>query len=148
MTLNKRKKNTRQKGSKTHGWGSMKKHRGAGHRGGRGRAGSGKGGDCKNPTFARMKKYFGRHGFTTKTRNIVVPINAGYFDLHLEEMIASKKIVEEAGVYKIDCTALGFNKLLSVGAVKSKFEIKVEQATPKAIEKVEAAGGKVVLANA
>ena len=36
-----RKKNTRQRGSHTHGWGAKKKHRGAGNRGGRGNAGSG-----------------------------------------------------------------------------------------------------------
>ena len=52
-----RKKNTRQRGSKTHGCGSMKKRRGAGHRGGRGAAGSGKRGDCKKPSIWKNKKY-------------------------------------------------------------------------------------------
>ncbi len=47
MAINKQKKNVRQRGTKTHGYGSMKKHRGAGHRGGRGNAGSGKRGDKK-----------------------------------------------------------------------------------------------------
>ena len=45
MTHNKRKKNSRQRGEWTHGWGAKKKHRGAGHRGGRGNAGSGKRGE-------------------------------------------------------------------------------------------------------
>ena len=47
MVTNKRSKDTRQRGSNTHGWGAMKKHRGAGHRGGRGNAGTGKRGDAK-----------------------------------------------------------------------------------------------------
>ena len=51
---NKRSKNSRQRGSKTHGWGAMKKHRGAGHRGGRGAAGSGKRGDAKKPSIWRL----------------------------------------------------------------------------------------------
>ena len=51
MTVNKRKKNSRQRGSHTHGWGAMKKHRGAGNRGGRGAAGSGKRADSKKPSI-------------------------------------------------------------------------------------------------
>ena len=49
MTYNKRKKNTRMRGGTTHGYGSMKKNRGAGNRGGRGNAGSGKRADSKKP---------------------------------------------------------------------------------------------------
>ena len=33
--MQKKKKVTKQRGHKTHGWGSKKKHRGAGNRGGR-----------------------------------------------------------------------------------------------------------------
>ena len=62
MTINKRKKNSRQRGSWTHGWGSKKKHRGAGHRGGKGNAGTGKKGDAKKPKIWKNKKYFGKYG--------------------------------------------------------------------------------------
>jgi large subunit ribosomal protein L15 len=54
MTTHRRKKNVKQRGSKTHGWGSMKKHRGAGNRGGRGKAGTGKRGDQKKPTIINL----------------------------------------------------------------------------------------------
>ncbi|MBT7062960.1 50S ribosomal protein L15, partial [Candidatus Woesearchaeota archaeon] len=36
MVIRKQKKSVKQRGSRTHGWGAGKKHRGAGHRGGRG----------------------------------------------------------------------------------------------------------------
>ena len=42
MVVNKRKKNLRQRAGTTHGYGSMKKNRGAGNREGRGNAGAGK----------------------------------------------------------------------------------------------------------
>jgi len=67
----KRKKVTKQRGSKTHGWGAMKKHRGAGNRGGRGMAGTGKRGDAKKPSIQKNKKYFGKYGFKSlKKRKI------------------------------------------------------------------------------
>ena len=48
MTVNRRRKRVRQRGSKTHGWGAKKKHRGKGNRGGKGMAGSGKRADSKS----------------------------------------------------------------------------------------------------
>ena len=80
MTLNKRKKATRQRGSKTHGWGSMKKHRGAGNRGGRGRAGSGKRGDAKKPSYQK-KAYLGGHGFKSKRDRKSTRLNSSHTDI-------------------------------------------------------------------
>ena len=53
MSVNKRKKNTRMRAKTTHGYGSMKKNRGAGNRGGRGMAGSGKRADQIKPTILK-----------------------------------------------------------------------------------------------
>ena len=53
MTVNTHKKARKLRGSRTHGWGSPKKHRGAGSRGGVGMAGSGKKGQQK---LNRLKK--------------------------------------------------------------------------------------------
>ena len=55
MTVNKRKKNVRQRGHKTHGWGEKKKHRGKGHQGGAGMAGTGKRADSKKPSIWKDK---------------------------------------------------------------------------------------------
>ena len=66
MVVNKRKKSTRQRAGTTHGYGSMKKHRGAGHRGGRGASGTGKRADSKKPSIWKQTDYFGKHGFKKK----------------------------------------------------------------------------------
>ena len=62
MPVNKRKKATRFRAKTTHGYGSMKKNRGAGNRGGRGMAGSGKRADQKKPTILKLygNEYFGK----------------------------------------------------------------------------------------
>lgn len=46
--------------------------------------------------------------------------------------------------YFIDLGALGYSKLLGAGKVNKAIEVKVESATPKAVEKLSAAGGGVV----
>jgi len=145
MVARRRSKTSRAHGSWTHGWGAKKKHRGAGHRGGRGNAGSGKGNDSKTSKYQRIKNYFGKHGFTSKSRSLVVPVNVGYIDTHVDMLIEAGKIENKNGVFVIDCTKMGINKLLSKGTVNNKFEIIVGEATDKAIAKVEKAGGKVVL---
>jgi large subunit ribosomal protein L15 len=87
--IKKRKKNSRQRGSKTHGWGAMKKHRGAGNRGGRGRAGTGKKGDAKKPNIWKNKKYFGKAGFKKKgMAKKINYVNLIYLDQHADELIS------------------------------------------------------------
>lgn len=144
MTTNRRSKKSRARGTRRHGYGDKKRHRGAGHRGGRGNAGSGKMGDCKSPTFARIPDYFGKHGFISKTRMIVNPVNVGYFDTHVDSLVKSGEIEKKAEVYYINCSKIGYTKLLSKGPVTHKFEITVDIAAPNAVSKVEAAGGKVI----
>jgi large subunit ribosomal protein L15 len=124
----KRKKVTKYRGSKTHGCGSMKKRRGAGNRGGRGMAGTGKRGDARKPSVLR-NRYFGKHGFTPKAYTRRISIN-----------------VYELSAYgdKVNLKELGYDKLLGKGKAP-KCEVTVAGATKKAIDKIEAAGGKVRL---
>jgi len=58
MPVNKRKKNSRLKGSHTYGWGSKKKHRKAGNRGGHGMSGTGKRSDHKKTMILKTKRWF------------------------------------------------------------------------------------------
>ena len=129
MTYNKRKKNSRQRGSWTHGWGAKKKHRGAGHRGGRGKAGTGKKGDAKK-TMYWHEVYFGKKGFVSITRKKVNAINLSQLELLGKES-------------KINLQEKGYNKLLGAGKITKKLEVTVLNASEKAIKKIEAAGGKV-----
>jgi len=144
MTAMRRKKNTRQRGSHTHGYGSKKKHRGAGNRGGRGMAGTGKRGDAKKPVIWKNKKYFGKHGF--KKKNIKTKIRAINITAIEQNLAvwASKKLAEEKnGVFEIDLQKAGYNKVLSTGKATKKMNIKSPYASAGAVEKVKAAGGTI-----
>ncbi|MEK6922388.1 MAG: uL15 family ribosomal protein [Nanoarchaeota archaeon] len=134
MTVNKRKRLVRFRGSKTHGWGSMKKHRGAGNRGGRGMAGSGKRGDQKKPTIIKefgYKNYFGRHGFKRPQKILkeIRVINVG--DLNYEKK-------------DVNLTEIGYDKLLGKGKPDKGYNVIIKSFSTLAKEKIEKAGGSIV----
>jgi large subunit ribosomal protein L15 len=135
MAVHMRKKNSRQRGSKTHGWGSMKKHRGAGHRGGRGMAGTGKRCDSKKPMIWGDLKYFGKHGFKKKNIKVIIkPITIRIVEQKLNAWTNKNLIEEKAGTYNIELKRLGYNKLLSNGKVTNK---EAPEAKPEASETKE-----------
>lgn len=149
MAFHKRKKNTRMRAKTTHGGGSMKKRRGAGHRGGRGNAGSGKRGDGKKPSYWAREKYMGKFGFTKKNIPVaVISINIRSIEEQLNTWMKAGKVKDENGMIHIDLTSLGFTKLLSTGNATKKLKIIVDYASAKAVEKIKAAGGDIVVANA
>lgn len=144
MTINKRKKNTRQRGHKTHGWGSKKKHRGQGHRGGRGMAGTGKRADSKKPSIWKDVDYFGKHGFVSKTPKVRInAVNISFIEQHIDKFLLNDMIKKEDGFYSLELEKLGFNKLLGDGRVSVKFRIKAPYASKAAVDKVKQAGGEV-----
>lgn len=130
------KKAKKQRGSMTHGWGAKKKHRGAGSRGGRGHAGLN-----KHKKSLMLKLYpdkFGKRGFKIpqdiKRNKAVKAINLKVLDVYA--------VVN--GKTEIDVNELGFHKVLSTGKLTQALTIKAPVFTPKAIEKIEAAGGKAI----
>ena len=134
------------RGYTTHGYGSMKKNRGAGHRGGRGNAGTGKRGDAKKPSIWKNKKYFGKYGFKTKSSIIdKSSINIKSLDDNLDGWIKKGLVLEKDGKITVNLTILNYDKLLSAGKVTRKYDIIVAEASKKAIEKIDAAGGKVLI---
>ena len=152
----KQKKNKRQRGGKTHGWGAMKKHRGAGNRGGRGNAGSGKRADQKKPAYwdnsapkkrgqKRGKDYFGKHGFASIHAHETVMLNVCDLDQFVAVWATEKKATKSGDTYTVDLTAMGVEKLLGTGAISKKVRVTVAAASPGAVEKVAAAGGVVTI---
>ncbi len=131
MVVRHRKKNTRQRGKTTYGFGSMKKHRGAGNRGGRGMAGSGKRADQRKTWILKHfgPEYFGKHGFTIppSIKKHSKPINIE--NLPDNDMVNLKD--------------QGYTKLLAKGSPQRKYHIIVSECSKKAKEKIEKAGGKV-----
>ena len=113
-----------------HGRGK-KAGRGAGKRGGRGNAGMN-----KHRVMTRIKympKHWGMHGFNRhpSLRTVHVTANVG----QLEEMANGKDTV--------DLTSMGIDKLLGSGQIRTGLTVIVEEASARAVEKIEAAGGSV-----
>ena len=127
-----RKKTKKFRGSMTHGRGK-KGGRGAGLRGGRGNAGLSK--HKYMYMLKNMPDHFGRRGFK-RPQGVVKKdktINVG----QLEEKFPGKK--------DIDLTKEGFDKLLGGGRLSSSLEIKVKNASKKAVEKIKEKSGKVII---
>ena len=141
MVLRKRRKVRRMRRTRVHGYGRVSGgHRKGGQRGGVGRAGV-KGHHkiyylSKGIPVGRTDFGFFNHTSAGQTSTI----NVGLLNERAEK-IASK----EGDHYNIDLTALGYDKLLGSGRVTHKLKITVAAASAGAIEKIEAAGGNVVL---
>ena len=146
MVVRKRKKKSRMRASTTHGWGSRKRHRGAGSRGGRGMAGTGKRAASMKPSIWENVKYFGKHGFKRNVRKKKInAINVYDLEKGLDRYVENKLVKKEKDVYVVDLAKLGFQKLLGDGRVTKKIKIQANSASSKAVDKIKKAGGEVVL---
>jgi large subunit ribosomal protein L15 len=135
-------KNRANRGTRTCGWGSSQKHRGAGNRGGRGNAGTQK---HKWPHYSKYYGAFGRKGFKRPISQINYDhiTNVGYLSNHIEDLAARGYAKKEGDTYTIDLTQTDYTKLLGSGKVDVKLKVKVQKCTQKARQKVEQAGGSV-----
>ncbi len=146
MVVNKRKKNSRHRGSWTHGWGEKKKHRGAGSRGGRGMAGTGKRADTNKPTIQADPHYFGKWGFIRPVAvERINAINVATLESNLASFVDAKIATKSGNSYTVDLTKSQYNKLLGSGAITVAVNVTVKYASGSAVEKIEAAKGKVTL---
>jgi len=131
------------RGSRTHGRG--KKHgRGHGDRGGVGMAG------LHKHKFKWMIKYdpdhFGAYGFVRHSadKKMKIFVNVGDIEQRLSEFEDKGAVHKMDEGYKVDLSMLNIDKLLGGGKAKVPLEIIVPEATQTAINKIEAAGGKVI----
>lgn len=136
MVVNRRKKIVKQRGKTTHGWGSKKKHRGAGSRGGRGRAGSK---SHKKLHLLKMGMKSGKKGFKTP-RKKTKAINIKQLDL----MIPNLKLNKKAGKIHVNLSSLGYDKLLGFGKPGQPLLVEAKKFSKKAKEKIEKAGGEIL----
>lgn len=128
------------RGWRTHGRGK-KAGRGKGKRGGTGMAGL-----HKHKWIWTLKydpDHFGRHGFKRpqKMLGALVTINVN----ELEQLPAGEHVKVGKDHTVIDLVGLGIDKLLGGGSTKTKYEITVDRASASAVEKIQAAGGKVTV---
>ena len=121
------------KGMGTHGRGARKAGKDKGHKGGLGMAGSGKRADQHKTKIINMygNDYFGKSGVTSRSTKRDKRDRINLFDIQDK--------------YKPGEVNLEGYKILGGGEIKDKFTIKAKEASKSAIEKVEKAGGKIIL---
>ena len=136
MKTHKRKKNSRIRGARTVGWGFRQKHKGHGNKGGFGKAGTGKKADHKKQVARdsdEKKKYFGKQGATSRSTERIK-----YEKINLSDI--------KDNFFQKDGDKINFSKHKILGMGEGfKAEIKALGASASAIEKMEKAGGKIVL---
>lgn len=148
MTVKRRKKITKHRGSRTCGWGLV--HRGSGQKGGAGNAGTGKKANAKAPRAGLWaKQLMGKHGFVHKGQHVTdTVINLRDLEDKLPALLAGKLATETSGTVSIDLAKAGYTKVLGTGRVTRKWKITAQRASPDAVEKVKAAGGELLVARA
>ena len=149
MKIHKRKKSAKmlRGGRRGKGWGFHKKHRGKGSHGGKGMAGTGKKGGAKITFRTKyFPDYFGKHGFVSqkKLKSKIEPIN-------LNEIAEKLNILIKKGEAKKTSSGIEIKmknyKVLGAGECTEKLIITCFDCSKSAKEKIEKAGGKVVLIN-
>ena len=134
----------KKRGSRTCGWGRVGQHRKSGQKGGKGRAGGHK------HFWTYVVKYepdrFGKHGFKSpKSKRLRInEINVGELEALLYKLYPAEKLLKVSKPLELDLREHGYNRLLGKGRITIPVIVKVESCTRRALEKVEAAGGKVV----
>jgi large subunit ribosomal protein L15 len=141
IKIHKRKKSSRDKGSKTVRWGARKKHKKSGHRGGKGMAGSGKRADQKKTLITKLYggNYFGKQGITSKSTKKDKSDKMNLKDIESKIEKIGKKTTKG---YEINLSSY---KILGKGEIKNKIIITAKSASKSAIEKIKKAGGEITL---
>jgi large subunit ribosomal protein L15 len=140
MAVRKRKVR-RLRGSRTHGWGVSGQHRKQGSRGGHGNAGW-----CKHKWTLFVK------GGRRPEKGFVPPraaggaraINVGDLSQRISEMIDRGELAAGQPI-SLDLGRLGYSKILGEGEISIPIEVKAESCSKSALEKIEGAGGRVIL---
>ena len=150
MTVRRSRKVRKQRGSRSHGYGVVKDHKGKGMSGGAGKAGLFSHRwlqAIKEAKKARRKNITGKYGFIRPQQYLkkYPVINVSHLNASIDTLVKEGKATKEGDKYVIDLSKLGIKKLLSQGDITKAMDITVEMATERAIAKVEEAGGSVTL---
>jgi large subunit ribosomal protein L15 len=134
------------RGMGTAGTGSRKNAKKSGHHGGCGMAGTGKRADQKKTLINKLygNDYFGKQGITSKgtKRDKRDRINLASIGNNLIAYLKKGLAKKTAKGYEINLKSY---KILGTGEVKEKLFITALSASKSAIEKVNKAGGELIL---
>jgi large subunit ribosomal protein L15 len=143
------------RGRRTHGYGRVGQHRKTGQRAGRGKTTQWK--KSKKTYYLKQKELgfpdpdwdMGKRGFKrpqdiTRIYHINT-INVKDLDQKIEQLVLDKKATKSGNTYNINLDQINIQKVLGRGEINKTVNITVDKASQKAIEKIEAAGGKISL---
>ena len=133
-------KTRKMRGSRTHGWGKVGQHRGAGSRGHRN---VGRHKHLWSYVAAHAPNHFGKHGFTShlsfNSKENLINIS------ELDEISEKISVEQEKGKFFVNLTALGFTKLLGSGKLNKKLIVQIPSCSKSAAEKIKNSGGELIL---
>ncbi|MFX1375052.1 MAG: uL15m family ribosomal protein [Promethearchaeota archaeon] len=143
------------RGRRTHGYGRVGQHRKTGQRAGRGKTTQWK--KSKKSYYLKQKELgfpdpdwdIGKKGFKRPqdlTRIYQTnTLNVKDLDFKIDTLVLDKKASKSGNTYNINLNDINIQKVLGRGEINKVINITVKNASKKAIEKIEAAGGKIKL---
>ena len=143
------------RGRRTRGFGKVGQHRKTGQRAGRGKTTQWK--KSKRSFYLKQKELgfpdpdwkMGKKGFKRpQDINRIYKINAlnvKDLDQKIENFVLENKATKSGNTFNINLTNINIQKVLGRGNLNKTINITVNQASKRAIEKIEAAGGKITL---
>jgi large subunit ribosomal protein L15 len=139
------KKSRKQRGSRYCGWGQVGQHRKGGMRGGKGKAGG------RKHHWIRTVKYdpkrYKKIGFKPPSALELKAetVNVGELEDLAFRTLGAEKVKLGESELGLDLDSLGYGKLLGRGKITLPLRIRVSEYTSSALEKVEAAGGQILV---
>ena len=137
----KKRKSRKQRGSRYCGWGQVGQHRKGGMRGGKGRAGG------RKHFWIRTVKYepdrYLNKGFKppSSLKPAPVTINVGELEDLALKTLDVDELIEDS---ELDLKVMGIDKLLGRGSIDTPLKISVSSYSSRALEKIEAVGGRIL----
>jgi large subunit ribosomal protein L15 len=133
-------KSRRQRGSRYCGWGQIGQHRQSGSRGGTGGAGKHK--HLWIRTVIEEPEHFGHDSTKSMRQNRLTR----WINLRdINDLVSRFGSTDERGKPMLDLGSIGYNKLLGGGTLQEPIVLKVAKVSATAKQKIELAGGEIVL---
>jgi len=143
------------RGTRTCGYGRVGQHRKAGQRAGKGKTTQWK--KSKKSYYLKQKELgfpdpdwdFGKKGFKRPQDMVrlstINTVNVKDLDYKIEKLVEEKKATKSGDTYTINLKSVNIQKVLGRGEINKKVNVTVNKASERAVQKIEAAGGKVTI---
>jgi len=143
------------RGTRTCGYGRVGQHRKAGQRAGKGKTTQWK--KSKKSYYLKQKELgfpdpdwdMGKKGFKRPQDMVrlstINTVNVKDLDYKIEKLVEEKKATKSGDTYTINLKSVNIQKVLGRGEINKKVNVTVNKASERAVQKIEAAGGKVTI---